>query len=343
MNTITLHRQTDMDVTMVQNRFIDVFMPSANGEFVKLYLYLLRLDQDRRSFSIEKAADLFEHTESDIRRALAYWEKQHLLKLEQNAGGQIRSINLLDIQALAPEPASVAASVTESAATAEELKKPPLTRDRIDSLKNREEIEQLLFIASQYLGKTLSPTEISNILYFYDTLHFSTDLIEYLIEYCVSKGSKSSRYMEKVALEWSREGIQTVDDAKRGTSLYHKKYYTVLNAFGIKGRGPAQGEIEFIDRWTNEFHFTMNIILEACNRTITQTHQPNFQYANKILEEWFRGGIKHLDDIKTLDLEYLRKKKTAAVKPKTAAANKFNNFHQRDYDFEELEKQMLNS
>ena len=32
-----------------------------------------------------------------------------------------------------------------------------------------------------------------------------------------------------------------------------------------------------------------------------------------------------------------------AEKPKTAPANKFNNFHQRDYDFEQLEKQLLNT
>lgn len=342
MNTITIHRETDTKVTLVQNRFIDQYMPKANGEYVKLYLYLLRLHQEGRPFSLEHTADLFEHTENDIRRALSYWEKQGLVLLKKDGKGQITDISLLE----PGEPKSAAAppvlSVPETAA-ASEKQKPSLTADRIAALKNQEEIEQLLFIASQYLGKTLSPTEISNILYFYDTLHFSTDLIEYLIEYCVSKGSKSARYMEKVALEWSKEGVSTVEDAKKGSSLYHRKYYSALNAFGIKGRGPSQSEMEYVDRWTNEFHFTSAIIAEACDRTITQTHQPNFAYANRILEEWHKKGIRHLEDIKQLDLAFMKKKKAAQASPKTAQNNKFHNFHQRDYDFDKLEKQLLNS
>lgn len=368
MNQISLHRQTNTEVTIIQNSFIDRYMPRANGEYVKLYLYLLRLSASGQSVSIEKIAEVLEHTENDIRRALIYWSKQNLLELTMDSDKQIHSISFLHVPALDSLPQGhvtassqntgmpdgeplytvytepeTGASVSETAVTQEPPKKPALTADRIAALKNQEEIEQLLFIASQYLGKRLSPAEISNILYFYDTLHFSTDLIEYLIEHCVSKGSKSCRYIEKVALEWSKEGIATVEEAKRSSSLYNKKYYAVLNAFGIKGRGPGQLEIEYIDRWINEFHFTMDIISEACNRTIAQISQPNFQYANKILEEWQKKGIKHLSDIQALDLEHLKNKKAAAAKPKPNTNNKFNNFHQRDYDFDELEKQLLNS
>ena len=53
------------------------------------------------------------------------------------------------------------------------------------------------------MGKPLSSKEIQKINYFFDTLHFSTDLIEYLIEYCVENGHKSMHYIESVALAWS--------------------------------------------------------------------------------------------------------------------------------------------
>ena len=61
-----------------------------------------------------------------------------------------------------------------------------LTPDRVKELKQNEDIIQLLYIAEQYLGKTLTPTETRKILFFYDELHMSVDLIDYLIEYCVS-------------------------------------------------------------------------------------------------------------------------------------------------------------
>ena len=60
-----------------------------------------------------------------------------------------------------------------------------LTPDRVKELKQNEDIIQLLYIAEQYLGKTLTPTETRKILFFYDELHMSVDLIDYLIEYCV--------------------------------------------------------------------------------------------------------------------------------------------------------------
>ena len=75
-----------------------------------------------------------------------------------------------------------------------------LSPDRVKELKQNDEIVQLLYIAEQYLGKTLTPTEMKKILFFYDELKFSPDLIEYLIEYSVSRGHKSMRYIETVAL-----------------------------------------------------------------------------------------------------------------------------------------------
>ena len=64
------------EVTVLTNNFIDNYMPEANGEFVKVYIYLLRLLSDASvPFSLEQMADHFFCTERDIVRALKYWEK----------------------------------------------------------------------------------------------------------------------------------------------------------------------------------------------------------------------------------------------------------------------------
>ena len=59
--------------TAVAHEFIDEYMAAANGEYVKVYLYVLR-HQDEE-ITIEQIADALNHTESDVRRALSYWEK----------------------------------------------------------------------------------------------------------------------------------------------------------------------------------------------------------------------------------------------------------------------------
>lgn len=344
MKTICLKKPEDFGVTILRNSFIDDYMPEANGEFVKVYLYLLRSLSDEvtsHELSVSSIADIFDHTEKDVLRALRYWEKQGLLELSQDSAGVIDSIAFT-------WPKKKAEPILEEPVKTEEAPAPAapfppkkaLTADRKQELQKQEDIEQLLFIAAQYIGRPLTTGEISNILYYYDTLHFSADLIEYLVEYCVSKGNKSARYMESVALGWAQDGIQTVQQAKENTNLYTKKYYAVLNAFGIKSRGPSAGEKEFIDRWTGEYQFDLPIIKEACNRTIVQTHEAKFPYADKILQSWRKKNVHHLEDIAVLDNAHVKKKKEAAPK---ASANKFNNFHQRDYDFNQLEKDLLNS
>ena len=90
------------------------------------------------------------------------------------------------------------------------------------SLAARRELKQILFIAEQYLGKTLSRTDVDAITYFYDSLGFSADLIEYLIEYCVENGHKSMHYIQKVALSWADEHITTVDQARNSSAFYNK-------------------------------------------------------------------------------------------------------------------------
>ena len=218
--------------------------------------------------------------------------------------------------------------------------------DLLKELKQNDEIVQLLYIAEQYLGKTLTPTEMKKILFFYDELKFSPDLIEYLIEYSVSRGHKSMRYIETVALAWADEGITTVTMAKEANSRYAKEYFTIFKSMGISGRNPVDTEISLMNTWLNDYGFTMDIIQEACSRTVLSTGQPSFQYADKILSGWKDKNVRTLADVRLLDAQHQRQKlekntqRKAASKP--AASNRFNNFHQRQYDFNEYEKKLLN-
>lgn len=359
MQNINLRHPFSDEQTSISNIFIDCYMPKASGTCVKLYLCLLRQASERNSVSLEAIADLFDCTEKDVHRGLCYWEKQGLLKLTTDTSGNITDLVFLKPkrphnQMYAAAAVTPAVKYPDAAVTPVQeqqtfpsaiLPGKALTPDRISSLQGNQDVQRILYIAEHYLGKTLSSTEINSLLYYYDSLHFDVDLIEYLIEYCISRGSTSFHYMDKVALGWAKADVRNVRDAKNNTSLYSRKYYSILNAFGIKGRGPAKREADYIDRWFDEFHFTSDIILEACSRTIAQTQRPNFQYADKILENWHKSGIHHLSDIQALDAAH-KQKTNAAVANKIAknagSSNKFNNFPQRDYDFEQLEAQLLN-
>lgn len=334
-------------------------MPRANGEFVKVYIYLLRISGASTSFSLEQMADRLLCTEKDILRALKYWAKEGLLSLKYENDKTLTGIELGGIPSASSGMQTQTARIDSDSAPDPLLplpqEKPPapktLSPARIRELKKNEEIVQLLYMAEQYLGKTLTSTELQKILYFYDELKMSASLIEYLIEYCVSKNHRSIRYMETVAIAWTQAQIKTVEEAKSASAQYGKEYYTILRALGISGRNPVENEISIMDTWLKTYGFTIDIIREACSRTVLKTGQSSFQYADSILTDWKKNHVHTLKDIQQLDDRHRKNCAAKAQEQKSASGcapapsarkNRFNNFQQREYDFAEYEKRLLN-
>ncbi len=329
MSAFRLHSDGQADHTLVSNVFLDEYMPAANGEYVKVYLFLLRcLNSDAQELTIPLIADKFEHTESDVRRALKYWEKLHLLKLEYDDSKNLTGVCLTDgSRSSAPAPEETVRS-----------------RRKATKTLRPEEAKQLLFICEQYLGKTLSSSEVSKLLEFHDSLGFSADLIEYLVEYCVSIRHKSIHYIEAVALSWHEAGYKTVAEAKQQTSAFHKAYFSILKAFGISNRNPVQVEITYMDKWMKEYGFSLELITESCSRTMAAIHQPSFEYADKILTTWKQQQVKTPADLSALDDKHqsAKSKPESKAPAKSATPNSFRNFRERDYDFKKLEEQLMN-
>ena len=331
MKTLTLTNQAKKTVTVLENEFIDRYMPKANGEYVKVYLMLLRhLDESASLPAPSRLADLLECTEKDILRAFKYWEGQGLLEYKEEATDR-------SLQAeVSPSEASLTVAPVSG------------TDKSVNTGKhgNRKEFKELLFVAEQYLGKTLSATDINAITYFYETLQMSADLIEYLIEYGVENGHKSIHYIQKVALSWHSQDIRTAEQAKTNSVLYNKNCYSILNAYGIKGRAPAASEIAYIRKWHEEYAFSLEIILEACDRTMNMIHQPNFEYTDSILKNWYKTNVHTLEDVSVLDAAFTRAKADKARQQTTqpskpSGRNKFNNFENRSYDMNDLERRLI--
>ena len=249
MGQFKVYNSFPEEFTFISNSFLDFYMPSANGEFVKIYLYLLRHASGKgTALNLSSIADAFNCTEADIQRALRYWKNCGVLDIVFDGNGNLGEI-------VFHSPKEKQDSLNETAVTAEKTVSADfsLTPDKVKELKNNSEVRQLLFIAEQYLGKNLSPTDMQTLLYLYDEVKLSSDLLEYLIEYCVSKGSTSMAYIKKVGLAWAEQNITTVTEAKEETNLYNKNYFTILRAFCIKNRNPLDMEIQYMNLWLNQY------------------------------------------------------------------------------------------
>lgn len=351
METITITTKNHETYSAVSNFFIDYYMTEANGEFVKVYLYLIRLLNSGRAITIADIADHFNLTEKDICRAIRYWIKQGVLQLEYTTDKVLTGITMLPLSPKAPskEDASLLSMLgveedaaskdvhsenEEMAADAEAIKRSSTVPKKksykaafIEEKKNDEDFGNLLYQTEIYFAKPLTQSDINTLLYIYEELSFSPDLLEYLVEYCVSIGKKSCRYIEAVALEWYKNGITDVEDAKVASKNYNSIYVTVLKQLGIPRRVPTPTETAFIDTWYNTYSFNKNIIIEACKRAIASNPQSaNFNYVNGILESWYKQNVRKLSDIETLDKKWAEEKKKKSSSRKAATNNQFNQY-----------------
>lgn len=366
MSGLNIYKEQLSEYTTISNYFIDHYMEDANEAQLQVYLYLLRMISANLPVSVADIVAKFKHSEKEVLRALKYWELQKLLTLEFDndknltgihfhsipipAGESTRPATVTSIMEKIPSPAektittvapfSLVTPAAEEQETVSKYAKPAYTADQLRSFKDQENTAQLLYVAQAYVGKPLSVADVKTIYYMCDVLHFSDDLIDYLIQYCVDRGKKDFRYMEKVAVNWAEEGITTPKQAEKAVSKYDKSVYSVMNALGKTG-APTAKELEFIRRWTNEYGFTTDIILEACDRTVLATDKHRFEYAEGILNSWKRDGVHHKSDITKLDSHYQQKQKQATAK--AASSNRFNQFTQNTYNFDELEKELLSN
>ena len=354
MGRLKIYKDNYTEATAVSNIFIDEYMKDANDAQLKVYLYLIRMMNANLPTSVSDIADKFNHTEKDVLRALKYWENHRLLSLEYDESKNLIGIHLLDLNKTT-EPAGERSftpvvtlmAVPETAAPPREepsdvnpYEKPSYTLDQLKKFKSSEETSQLLFIVEQYIGKTLSPSEIKTIFFLQDKLGFSMDLTDYLVQYCVERGKKDFRYIEKVAVSWAQAGVTTPEDAEKYACKYDRTVYKIMNALG-KTSAPTKKEVEYINRWTKDFGYEMDVIDAACERTVLSTDKHRFEYADRILSSWYQANVHHKSDIARADELFRRNR--AVPQQKTAASNKFNQFKQNNYDFDALEKELLSN
>lgn len=398
MTAINISSDIATSFTTVSDIFIDQYMPKANGEFVKVYLYLLRATGSGAGIAtISEIADHFSNTEADIIRAINYWASEGILQLQSGADGQIIGINLcsLSVSGMQAAQSNIQSAVADNAAqnnlqngvvnnaaqnistvnirmqdsVVEKLKsqtpdktassQKEYTLDEIKEFRKNPDISELFFIIETYLKHTLSSSDTNMVLYWLDELHFSTDLVEYLVEYCITKGHSSLRYMNKVALGWADAGIKTVDQAKDDAAAHSQIYYSVMKALGITGRNLVDSEVSLINKWVGEYGFDIELVKAACSKTISAIQKPSFEYTDSILANWRKKDVHTLKDVEVLDANFAKANKASATgssqgtnaangssKPKSnnsSSKNKFNNFNQRNNDYDKLEKLFLNS
>lgn len=295
--------------------FIEQELPAAPPLYVSVYLMTLACGG-----TAAEVAQKLHATETDVLYAWGYWKgKGYLQEAEEK---QVQKPVLLSSQ------------------------RPEYSPAELLQVGKHPDIMRLFQTAQQKLGKMLSQQDMSLLFSFYDWLGLPIEVIELLLSYCVSNGHKGMRYIEKVALGWAEEGIDSADRAVEYIEMRKTGFQSIMKAFG-QNRLPVAAEEAYLKKWLQEYKLPLDVVKIACERTVLQAGKASFAYADKILTNWKAAGVKSAADVEEQDRAFAAKKaqNTAAEKPMAQQAappkqkqNRFINYTQSEWDFAELER-----
>ncbi len=322
-----MFKSKPLKFTPVSNIFIERYMPKARGEFIKVYLLMLKYNfTGEPGVNSTVLATSLNLLESDIVNALNYWNEEGVIKLLpiDNMGNfNIEFVDLSD----------------EGNANVEKF-------NLVEELTNTSNGYMLKDIG-KLLGRPLSPSEVETYIGWKKDFNFSSELILILIEYCASKGKNNFRYIEKVAIAWNEMNIKTVDDAQnyiRKTEDKWGTYREILKFLGIRNTDIMKPQEDLLEKWTSSYGYSLDIIKKACDICFQRLNRADFKYIDGILSSWNKDNLRTLQDIEKKEANF---KNSSAKKVYNNSKNnskpklRFDNFKGRDYDYDALEKKLL--
>ena len=359
-------KQTTPENVQVSTVFIDKFLASSkciNPLYVVVYLFALRHAEAGPQIKVPYIASELEIAECTVLAALKHWASLGVLAFQVKDGIATILFNNETAEQGEPQQEAELAQPNENSQqlelnvlslptesdnlSAAKTPCPTYTPEELEIYSERAEIKALFESAQTHLGRLLTYRDMNRIFSFYDWLRLPTPVIDKLLAYCCENGHTNMAYIESVAINWSGKNIDTCDKADDYIQLFNKDFREILRAFGVFGRNPSASEQDYMRVWRQELDMPLDMVVWACDQTVLSTGKVSFQYADKIIKGWHEQGIKTLEDAKTQS--ELHKSGTAAETPKKGrrstkkepaarpkGSNKYLNFKQRDYNFDEI-------
>ena len=283
-------------VFAVPTALVDRHLKLAGAVQLKALLWVLR--HGGEAVGEEALSAALGVSKADVADAMLYWQECGLI-VKSESGELVPAGKPEDAPAAQPKPEQPAAP--QSAAPSAVLPQRPQKPDPAfvaSRIAESSEIAMLMQESQTILGRLINNGDSSTLLMMHDYLGLPTDVILRLLQYTVSVGKSNMRYIEKVAMNWADEEINTHEKAEekiRRLNESTRAWGVVEQALGISRRSPTKQETELASRWILEWRFSPDMIREAYERCVNQTGKLSLRYMDKILERWQREGILSLD------------------------------------------------
>lgn len=305
-------------VFVVPTSVVDKHIKLAGVAQLKVLLWILRHAGD--NLSIENIAEALSMHPADVKDSMQYWIETKLLATFEDCitPGKDKEI---------PEPKEKSSEHTSLKRNQEinkdnSIEHKPKLRSlsralKPDSLYTAErinsdpEIKYLTQEAQVILGRPISNADCATLLMLHDNDGLPVQVIIMVLQYAVSIGKSNMKYIEKMAISWAQEEIDTIEKAEKkiiSLNEHQKAWKIVEKIIGIERRSPTSKEDEFSNRWINEWKFNESMIREAYERCVDSKGKYIASYMDSIIKRWHSLNIYSIEQAKEENFKLKSKK-----------------------------------
>ncbi|MBQ3486660.1 MAG: DnaD domain protein [Clostridia bacterium] len=254
--------------TPVDNLFFSEYMPDADGEAVKVYLYGLMQCRfpSMGDVALSEALNL---PEGAVRAAFVYWQSKGLVRILKDEP--------LEVEYLTVEQPAVTTAVP---------------------VKYRSFIRALNELIAP---RRFNMNELGHIYDCIETFRLEEKTVLELVSHCMEEKGRNVRiqYILTVAKSWADAGIVTYEQAREyiANATVRKHGATAVLRRWNKRRSPTLDEMALYDSWVREWGFDDEAILAVCPR-LTNTSSPSFEALGDRLRELYEQNKVKAEDIR---------------------------------------------
>lgn len=298
-------------ITEVPDIFLTEYLGNIQGDYVKLYLYLIFLAKYSREVKVNDLSKKLSLPVNVISEGIKYLEKEGLI-LRKNDGYIVVDLQELVLNNLySPKIQTSAEKIEENA-------------------KNKERLKLIEYLNNRYFQGVMGPTWYSDIDLWFRKYEFDEQVMINLFDYCFNKSALHRNYVQTVAEAWALNKIKNLDDLENYYMNQEKNMNikkTIAKKLG-KRNGLTQYEEAYIEKWINEYKYDLNVIEIALKRT-TYRSNPSFEYINNIIKDWYDRNLRTPTQIN----EFLEKRKEQTNNEKKLKKQvEKESFEQRQYN-----------
>ena len=295
--------------TVVPDIFFAEYLSQMPANSVKVYLYMIFLSKYKKDIKLNDLSKKIALPLPTIQAAIKYWEDAEVIT-KKGTGYIVNNIQEVELNKL------YSPKITVSKESVQNMQKDKSRSSAIEAINN------------SFFQGIMSPSWYSDIDLWFKKFEFDEEVMIALFRYCFDKSALHKNYVKTVAEAWHGNNIKTFSELEEyyeNQDRLNKIKKNICKKLGLT-RNLTQYEEAYIEKWLQEYKYDLDVIELALKKTTSKSN-PNFDYIDKIITDWYERKLLNSEEVKNYLLEFKNKSKQIKELEKKTG---YQNYDQRN-------------